>query len=152
MTAHDNKDCLYEAGKTTVIAGSLGLVVSAMQNTVQKHKEGAKGVFTRTGGTIGIFAAMGGIFAITECATKGIRGEDDALNAGIAGCAAGLAAGIKTHSIAKMCAACAGVGATMFAYEYSGELKGSMAGKTLEERKDVRDSFFKGYKKAEEQA
>ena len=51
-----------------------------------------------------------------------------------------------------MCAACAGVGATMFAYEYSGELKGSLADKSLEERKEVRDSFFKGYKKTEEQA
>lgn len=54
MTA-DNKDCLGDAGKTTLIAGGLGLVVSAMQNTVQKHTEGAKGVFTRTGGTIGLF-------------------------------------------------------------------------------------------------
>ncbi|KAI8148779.1 Tim17/Tim22/Tim23/Pmp24 family-domain-containing protein [Fennellomyces sp. T-0311] len=152
MTAHENKDCLYEAGKTTLIAGSLGLVVSAMQNTVQKHKEGAKGVFTRTGGTIALFAAMGGIFSITECTVKDIRGQDDAVNAGIAGCAAGLAAGVKTHSLAKMCAACAGVGATMFAYEYGGELKGSMTDKTLEERKEHRDSFFKGYKKAEEQA
>lgn len=55
MTANDNNDCLYNAGKTTVISGSLGLVVSAMQNTVQKHTEGAKGVFTRTGGTIALF-------------------------------------------------------------------------------------------------
>ena len=51
-----------------------------------------------------------------------------------------------------MCAACAGVGATMFAYEYGGELKGGMTDKSLAERKEYRDSFFKGYKKAEEQA
>ncbi|CDH55075.1 hypothetical protein RO3G_06554 [Lichtheimia corymbifera JMRC:FSU:9682] len=152
MTANDNNDCLYNAGKTTVISGSLGLVVSAMQNTVQKHTEGAKGVFTRTGGTIALFAAMGGIFSLTECASKNIRGESDPLNAGIAGCAAGLVAGLKTHSIAKMCAACAGVGATMYAYEASGEFKGLMDGKTQQEKKDYRDSFFKGYKKAEEQA
>lgn len=51
-----------------------------------------------------------------------------------------------------MCAACAGVGATMYAYEASGEFKGLMDGKTQQEKKDYRDSFFKGYKKAEEQA
>lgn len=54
MTA-DNKDCLYDSGKTALIAGGLGFIVSAMQNTVQKHNEGAKGVLTRTGGTIGLF-------------------------------------------------------------------------------------------------
>ncbi|KAI9316812.1 Tim17/Tim22/Tim23/Pmp24 family-domain-containing protein [Dichotomocladium elegans] len=152
MTAHENNDCLYDAVKTTAIAGSLGLVISAMQNTVQKHTEGAKGVLTRTGGTVGLFAAMGGIFALTECASKSVRGENDAINAGIAGCAAGLVAGVKTHSIAKMCAACAGVGATMFAYEYSGAFKGALSGKSLEEKKAHRDSFFKGYTKGEEQA
>lgn len=55
MTAHDNKDCLYEAGKVAGISGGIGVIVSAMQNTVQKHKEGAKGVFTRTGSTIAFF-------------------------------------------------------------------------------------------------
>ncbi|KAI9301275.1 Tim17/Tim22/Tim23/Pmp24 family-domain-containing protein [Cunninghamella echinulata] len=142
MTA-DNKDCVYDSGKTALISGGLGLIVSAMQNTVQKHNEGAKGVITRSGSTIGLFAAMGGIFTLGECIAEDIRGEHDAYNAAIGGCAAGLVAGIKTHSIAKMCAACAGVGATMFAFEYSGQLKGSYAGKTLAERKEHRDSFFK---------
>ncbi|ORY94727.1 Tim17/Tim22/Tim23/Pmp24 family-domain-containing protein [Syncephalastrum racemosum] len=152
MTASDNNDCLYDAGKMTAVSAGLGLVISAMQNTVQKHTEGAKGVFTRTGSTIGLFAAVGGIFTATECASKSIRGEDDAINAGIAGCAAGFVAGVKTGSIAKMCAACAGVGATMFAYEYSGELKGALNGKSVSERKDVRDSFFKTTTNAEADA
>ncbi|KAI8065741.1 hypothetical protein BC940DRAFT_303474 [Gongronella butleri] len=142
MTA-DNKDCLYDSGKTALIAGGLGFVVSAMQNTVQKHKQGAIGVATRTGGTVALFAAMGGIFTLGECAAKDIRGEDDPINAAIGGCAAGLVAGVKTGSIAKMCAACAGIGATMYAYEYSGQLKGSLAGKSQAERKEIRDSFFK---------
>ncbi|ORX47695.1 hypothetical protein DM01DRAFT_1385728 [Hesseltinella vesiculosa] len=142
MTA-DNNDCIYDSGKTALIAGGLGFVVSAMQNTVQKHKEGAAGVLTRTGGTVGLFAAMGGIFTLGECVAKDIRQEDDPINAAIGGCAAGLVAGIKTHSIAKMCAACAGVGATMYGYEYAGQLKGSMAGKSQAERKEIHDSFFK---------
>lgn len=48
-----NKDCLAQAGKTTAVAGGAGLFVSAIQNTMGKHSEGAKGIFTRTGGTIG---------------------------------------------------------------------------------------------------
>lgn len=53
MTA--TKDCIAEAGKTAGIAGGIGLFVSAMQNTATKHKTGAKGVITRTGGTIAFF-------------------------------------------------------------------------------------------------
>lgn len=39
---------------------------------------------------------MGGIFTLGECIAEDIRGEDDAINAGIGGCAAGLAAGIRS--------------------------------------------------------
>ncbi|KAG2178906.1 hypothetical protein INT43_001753 [Umbelopsis isabellina] len=146
-----NKDCLVQAGKTTAVAGGAGLFVSAMQNTMAKHNEGAKGIFTRTGGTIGFLAAMGGVFALTECAAESIRGESDAYNAGIAGCAAGLVAGIRAHSIPVMCAACAGVGATMFTYEYSGgNLKGALVNMSDEDKKAWRESFFKKQKQAEE--
>ncbi|KAI8987200.1 hypothetical protein BDB01DRAFT_719933 [Pilobolus umbonatus] len=141
MTA--NKDCIVEAGKTAGIAGGLGLVVSAMQNTVQKHTEGAKGVFTRTGGTIGFFAAMGGIFTLGECMAKDMREKDDPINAAIGGCAAGMLAGIKTGSFPKMLAGCAAVGATMYAYESAGQLKGAWAGKSREEKKEYEKAFFK---------
>jgi hypothetical protein len=53
---------------------------------------------------------------------------------------------LTAHSIAKMCAACAGIGGTMYAYEYSGQLKGSLHGKSAAERKEIRDSFFKDHK------
>jgi hypothetical protein len=44
-----------------------------------------------------------------------------------------------------MCAACAGIGGTMYAYEYSGQLKGNLHGKSAAERKEIRDSFFKDH-------
>ncbi|KAI9474309.1 MAG: hypothetical protein EXX96DRAFT_611101 [Benjaminiella poitrasii] len=141
MTA--TKDCIAEAGKTATVAGGIGLFVSAIQNTIQKHKVGARGVITRTGGTIAFFAAMGGIFTLGECVAKDIREKDDAVNAAIGGCAAGMLAGIKSHSFAKMCAGCAAVGATMYTYEASGELKGLFVDKTREERKQHEKEFFK---------
>lgn len=57
-----NKDCLVQAGKTTAVAGGAGLFISAIQNTMAKHSEGAKGVFTRTGGTIGFLGTTKNIF------------------------------------------------------------------------------------------
>lgn len=102
---------------------------------------------------------MGGIFTLGECAAKGVREQDDAINAAIGGCAAGMLAGIKSkcvcvngrqqlnrvlgHSFSKMCAGCAAVGATMYAYEATGELKGGFANKTREEKKQHEKEFFK---------
>lgn len=39
---------------------------------------------------------MGGIFTVTECAAKNVGNFDNAVSAGIGGCAAGLVAGIKS--------------------------------------------------------
>ena len=52
MTKDHQEDCFVKAIKTTGITGFAGLFVSALQNSMQKHSHGAKGVFTRTGGTI----------------------------------------------------------------------------------------------------
>jgi hypothetical protein len=50
-----------------------------------------------------------------------------------------------------MCAACAGVGATMFAYEYAGgNLKGTLVDMSEDDKKAWRDSFFKKNKQTEE--
>jgi hypothetical protein len=54
MTAQQ-KDTIADAGKAAAVAGGIGLIMSAMQNTVQKHTIGAKGVLTRTGGTVAFF-------------------------------------------------------------------------------------------------
>ena len=40
---------------------------------------------------------MGGIFTLGECAAKDLREQDDAFNAAIGGCAAGMLAGIKSE-------------------------------------------------------
>jgi hypothetical protein len=42
-----------------------------------------------------------------------------------------------------MCAGCAAVGTTMYAYESSGALKGAWASKTREEKKQHEKEFFK---------
>jgi hypothetical protein len=36
-------------------SAAVGLFVSAVQNSLHSHNKGAMGVFTRTGGTIGLF-------------------------------------------------------------------------------------------------
>lgn len=75
------------------ISACAGLLVSSVQNSLQKHNAGAMGVFTRTGSTIALFTAMGGIFSFTDSAVANTREKNDALNGALGGCAAGLVAG-----------------------------------------------------------
>ena len=46
---------LSTAAKVTVISAGVGLLVSSVQNALDKHDRGAMGIFTRTGGTISFF-------------------------------------------------------------------------------------------------
>lgn len=50
-------------------------------------------------GLIGVVASVAGVFAATSCAVSGVRNKDDYLGRGVAGCAAGLAFGLKCESL-----------------------------------------------------
>lgn len=50
------KSTLEYAARVGLQAGAIGLFVSTIQNALGTHSHGAMGVFTRTGGTIGLFS------------------------------------------------------------------------------------------------
>jgi hypothetical protein len=56
------KDAVKAAINGTLIVGSAGLAISAIQNTLTKRNVSPWGVFTRTGGT----AAMFGMFDLFQ--------------------------------------------------------------------------------------
>lgn len=49
------KDAVGNAIKATLVTGGAGAFISTIQNTLTKQNVGAWGVFTRSGGTIGVF-------------------------------------------------------------------------------------------------
>ena len=49
------KDAVTLAIQATLIMGGVGFATSAIQNTLTRQNVSGWGVFTRTGGTIGIF-------------------------------------------------------------------------------------------------
>ena len=51
------KDALGDMFSVTMIMGGAGLSLSAIQNALARQNIGAWGVFTRTGGSIGLFGA-----------------------------------------------------------------------------------------------
>lgn len=52
------KDAVKAAITGTMVTGSAGALVSAIQNSLSKRNVGAWGIFTRTGSTIGIFGTL----------------------------------------------------------------------------------------------
>lgn len=52
---YEHKPSLELAGIAGLKGAGAGLLVSSVQNALDKHSRGAMGVLTRTGGTVGLF-------------------------------------------------------------------------------------------------
>ncbi|KAJ8083965.1 hypothetical protein PQX77_007246 [Marasmius sp. AFHP31] len=124
MAAFEPKATLERTTVWGLKTGAVGVIYSTLQNALGQHSSGAAGVFTRTGGTITFFAAMGATFAFTESFVANQRQTDDALNAAAGGCAAGFLAGIRARSLPTAVAACAVGGVTMGLFERAGKFTG----------------------------
>ncbi|KAF9197241.1 hypothetical protein BGZ49_002420 [Haplosporangium sp. Z 27] len=132
---------IKEGLQAGAIGAGVGLLVSAAQNSVGSHSEGAMGVFSRTGGTIGIFAAMAGVFAATDSAVANVRETKDAWNSVAAGCASGLVAGGFQRNAQTMVFGCLGMGAMMGLVDLSGSsLKGTFADVSEQQKQEWRQS------------
>ncbi|KAJ2762816.1 hypothetical protein IWQ56_004963 [Coemansia nantahalensis] len=137
------KDWKTAAATYTLGGAGFGLFVSAFQTAYAPRKGGsALDVFGKYGSTIGFMAAMGGIFAGVDAAAAQIRGKDDYVNSAVAGCAAGLVAGIRKHSIPAALGSCAFFAAAMGTYDYSGGFEGKMHGMTRTQREEYRAGLF----------
>ena len=55
---YEPKLTLKQTSQVALQAGTVGLIVSTVQNALGKHSHGAMGVITRTGGTIGFFGTI----------------------------------------------------------------------------------------------
>ena len=94
--SHYHSKSALQAGMSTAMAGAgAGAFVSAVQNSLSKHKQGAMGMFTRTGSTISFFTAAAGAYAFTDATVANAREQDGAINAAAGGCAAGFVMGAQ---------------------------------------------------------
>jgi len=142
---YERKDALQRSAYVGLQSGGVGLVVSAVKNALETHPAGASGVITRTGGTIGFFAAMGALFAFTEASVANARAKDDALNGATGACAAGFLAGIRARSIPTAFAGCAILGGIIGTFDLAGRslTGGARDFETPKDREERRLRFFK---------
>jgi len=141
FTARDTVSRTFKVGTQSALVGTL---VSAIQNSLHTHNEGAKGVFTRTGGTIGLFTAMGAGFTLVDSTVANARQTDDALNGVAGGCAAGFLAGLKNRSIPQAFGACAILGTVIGTFDAAGStLSSNRRHYNREEREEARLAHFK---------
>jgi len=134
--AYQPKDAVGPAIQTTLITGGAGALVSAIQNTLTKQNVSAWGIFTRTGGTIGVFAAMGGTYEFTRLAAANLRQKDDSWNPTIGGFLAGSIVGMKFRTLPAVLGYGAGLAILLGTYDYTG---GALTGYTRDPDVDEYD-------------
>ncbi|BDD55580.1 hypothetical protein MPDQ_002105 [Monascus purpureus] len=119
-THYHPQDAIGRALKTTLLTGGVGLFASSVQNTLTRRNVGPWGVFVRTGGTIGIFAAMGGTYEFVKTASANLREKEDHWNVALGGFFSGAILGLRARTFPALL----GYGATLATltgfFEYTG--------------------------------
>lgn len=96
---YEPRDAIAQSVRSATFTGSAGLLLAAVQNTLTRENVGAFGVFTRFGGTIALFAAMGGTYAFVSTASANLRQKNDPYNPGLGGFFAGALVGLRKRSL-----------------------------------------------------
>ncbi|KAF2214201.1 hypothetical protein CERZMDRAFT_105398 [Cercospora zeae-maydis SCOH1-5] len=114
------QDAVGAAIKATMVTATGGAFVSAIQNTLTKQNVGAWGVFTRTGGTISTFAAMGGAYAFFKSASANLRQKNDTYNHAIGGFFSGSMLGLRFRSAPAVLGYGTSLAVILAAFNYTG--------------------------------
>merc|ERR1712130_264061 len=114
------RSLVSETFKTAAGGAAVGLLVSAVQNSLQKHKAGAMGIFSRTGGTIAVLTIVGGAFAFADASVANYRHKEDGWNGAAGGCAAGAVIGAASGSLPMMAGSCVGMGTLLGTFQAAG--------------------------------
>ncbi|PGH05093.1 hypothetical protein GX51_03191 [Blastomyces parvus] len=120
------QDAIAATIKTTLTTGAVGLFASSVQNTLQKRNYGPLGVLTKTGGTVALFASVGGAYQFSRIAAANLREKDDCWNAAVGGFFGGAAIGLRARTLPAVLGYGVAVATALSVFEYTG---GSLAGK-----------------------
>lgn len=119
-----------------MITASAGAIISGVQNALTKQNVGAFGILTKTGGTIAVFAAMGGSYEFAKTASANLREKDDSWNNAIGGFFAGTMLGLKFRTLPAVLGYGSALAVVLGTFDYAG---GTLTGYTRDPAVDEVD-------------
>ncbi|MCJ1274104.1 hypothetical protein MMC21_001899 [Puttea exsequens] len=117
---YEPKDAVSVAIQSTLLMGGAGLFASAVQNTLTKANVSGWGVFSRSGGIIGLFAAAGGAYSFSKAAAANLREKDDSYNPAIGGFFGGAILGMRFGNFPAVIGLGAGLAVAQGVFDYTG--------------------------------
>jgi len=134
--AYRPKDAISATIRSTMVTAGAGAIISGVQNTLTKQNVGAFGILTKTGGTIAVFAAMGGSYEFAKIASANLREKDDSWNNAIGGFFAGTMLGLKFRTVPAVLGYGSALAVILGTFDYAG---GSLTGYTRDPAVDEVD-------------
>ncbi|KAI5863903.1 hypothetical protein GGS23DRAFT_596392 [Durotheca rogersii] len=114
------RDAVKSGIKGGLLGAGVGFVISAIQNSLAKQRVGVWGVFSRTGGSIAMFTAVGTVYTFAKDASANLREKDDTLNITIASFLSGATIGLRVGRIPAILGIGAAFSIVMSTFEYTG--------------------------------
>merc|ERR1739848_634546 len=129
--------CLLNGVAASLGSGILGWVIGFGSGIVRLKVEGSRfrTSLQKAKASSKTFGIMGGMYTFTACASRKIRGIDDAITLAIAGCASGIALGWEGGPVSAL-QSCAGMGA--FSWFFDGKrLNDTDGGKKVNDKDEA---------------
>ncbi|KAF2868908.1 hypothetical protein BDV95DRAFT_577908 [Massariosphaeria phaeospora] len=124
LETYQPHDTLANAASSTLQTTLVGAIIAGVQNTLTKQNVGARGIITRSGGIIALYAAVGATYQITKDSASNLREKDDLYSEAMAGFAGGSVVGIARRSMPMTLGAGVGFAVVMSAFRYTNGISG----------------------------